>query len=115
MGRQVFALRGPELDAMALAQPLRVARMVRVVVREHHTPYRLKARQDPVPQRACLGVADARVDDRPAVLILHEPQVDVVERERQRHAEPVDARRDFDGFARRRRLGPWILERGHRS
>src|SRR5438067_11504111 len=43
MGRQVFALRGPELDAMALAQPLRVARMVRAVLRASHTPYRLKA------------------------------------------------------------------------
>ena len=26
-----------------------------------------------------------------------------------------DTVRDFDGFARRRRLGPWILESRHRS
>ena len=39
-------------------------------------------------------VVDAAVDDGPAVLVLDQPQIDVVELEGQRHAQPVDAGRD---------------------
>ena len=113
--RQVFPLRRPELHAEAPAQPVRIAGMVGVVMREDHAPDVPEALEELVPQRARLGVADAGVDDGPTALLLQQPEIDMVERERQRHAEPVDARRDFDGFARRRRLGPWILESRHRS
>ncbi len=51
------------------------------------------------PVRADGFVVDAAVDDGPAVLavlaIAQQPQVDVVQRERQRHAQPVDAGRDL--------------------
>ncbi len=53
-----------------------------------------------------LGVEPA-VDDHPAVALLEEPEVDVVEREGERHAQPVDAGRHGGGDAqcRRRRMG----------
>ncbi len=44
-------------------------------------------------------VLDAGINDRPAVTILQQPEVDVVELHRQPHADPVNAGRDLDGLA----------------
>ena len=44
-------------------------------------------------------VLDAAVDDRPAVAVFQQPQIDVIELHRQAHAHPVDARRHDDALA----------------
>ena len=115
MRGQILALRGPELDAKALAQPLRIAGMVGVVMREDDAPDRLKALEEPFPQLTGLAVADAGVHDGPFALVLDDPQVDVIERERQRHAEPMDAGRDFDRRAGLGGLRPGILQRSQKG
>jgi hypothetical protein len=66
------------------------------------------AGQGPVDQRAPDGagrlVVDAGVEDRPALAILEQIDVDVVQPKRQGNARPQDARRDFRDLAGRRRL-----------
>ena len=109
---QVFALRRPELHAESTAEPVRIAGVVGMVVREHHALDGRKTLEQLFPDRTGLAVADAGVDDGPAAFVLQQPKVDVVERKRQRHAEPVDAGRDFDRRAGIRRLRPRVLERG---
>ena len=106
---QVFALRRPELDAEALAQPRGIAGVIRVVVREDHALDRLKALEQLLPQPTRLRIAYAGVDDGPSTLVRDDPEVDMVERKRQRHAEPMNARRDFDGSGGLGSLRPGIL------
>src|SRR5438552_2560433 len=65
VSRQVFALRRPELHAEAPAQPVRVAGVVGVIVREDDAPDGLEALEELVPQRARLSIADTGVDDGP--------------------------------------------------
>ena len=43
--------------------------------------------------------AVSRIDEREALAVVEDPQVDVVERERQRHPDPPDAFRDGDGLS----------------
>src|SRR5687768_10826153 len=50
MRRQVFPLRRPELRAIARAEPRGVARVVGVIVRQHHTPH-VPLAKDFFPQR----------------------------------------------------------------
>src|SRR5439155_19202914 len=67
-----------------------------------------------LPQRARGVVPDAAVDECPArasvQFVFEQPEVDVIERKRQRHAQPVHAGRDLQGLAGRRRRGVRILE-----
>src|SRR5690606_19293651 len=53
----------------------------------------------------------AGVDHGPAGLVVDRPQVDVVQREGQRHAYPVHAGRHLDRAATRRRLREGIRQR----
>jgi hypothetical protein len=69
--------------------------------------------KDLVPLRARRLVGEARVDDRPALAVFQQPKVDVIERERQGHAQPVHARRDAAQRAGRRRFCKGKLEGGH--
>jgi hypothetical protein len=58
-----------------------------------------------VPMRRRLLSGEAAIDDGPAGAVLEQPQIDVVEREGQRHAQPADPRRDryhLAGRGRRR-------------
>ena len=55
--------------------------------------------EDLFPQVLGFGRMDAGVDDGPAFSVLDQPDVDVVELERQRHSDPMDAGRHFDGLA----------------
>ena len=61
-----------------------------------------------LPGGARFGVVDAGVDHRPAVAavdaVAQQPEVDVIQRKGQHHAQPLDARRDADGAALRRQL-----------
>src|SRR3954463_7776157 len=76
--REVFALRRPEPDAEPAAEPRRVARMVWMVVGQDHALHLAERRENLLPQRACLLVADTAVDDRRPVTVLEQPQVDMV-------------------------------------
>src|SRR5204862_643868 len=68
--------------------------------------------EDTLPQRARGVVANAAVDECPALAVFEQPEVDVVERKRQRHSQPVHAGRDLQGLTRRRRRGVRILQNG---
>jgi hypothetical protein len=48
---------------------------------------------------------EAGIDDRPAGAILEQPEVDVVEREGQRHPQPVDPGRNGEDLAGGGRAG----------
>ena len=58
------------------------------------------------PRMTCVG--DAAVHHRPAFAAIEaipqQPEVDVIQRERQRHPDPEDARRHFEARRRRRKL-----------
>ena len=58
------------------------------------------------------GIAIAAIDLRPAVAVREQPQIDVVEGERQRHAQPADAARDLDDLGGRGRRGVGEFEDG---
>ena len=53
----------------------------------------------PLPQVPRGLRAEAGVDEREAVAVGEDPQVDVVERERQRHADPPHPGGDLEGLA----------------
>src|SRR5260221_2773531 len=63
-----------------------------------HAPPRHDAVEMPLPERPRGFHAEAAVDQREAVAVGEDPQVDVVERERQRHANPPDAVADAERF-----------------
>lgn len=69
-----------------------------------------EACEDGVPGVAGGVQAETGVDDRDAVAVFDQPQVDVVQREGQRHANPVHAGRDLQGFAGCRQRVEGIFE-----
>ena len=90
----VLAQRHPEWRVPLLAQPAGEADVVGMEVRADHARDGFAVEllgEDLLPQFARVLRIDAGVDDGPAVLLLDQPQIDVVELERQRHAQPVDA------------------------
>src|SRR5262249_10834866 len=70
--------------------------------------------EDLLPRLARRCEARASIHDRPRAVVLDEPQVDVVELEGQRHAQPLDTRRDRERPARPGRWGPGMNERVNR-
>src|SRR5260370_7092263 len=62
-----------------------------------------------LPECARVLEPDAGVDGGHAAPVVEEPEVDVVQPERERHAEPRDARRHRDDLARPPRLRPRII------
>jgi hypothetical protein len=52
---------------------------------------------------------EAGIDDGPARAVFEQPEVDVVERERQRHAQPVDAGRNLEDFTGGGRGGKGVI------
>jgi hypothetical protein len=67
---------------------MRLTGLARQCVGEHGLPVRLDVVE-----------VEAGVDDGPAVLLLQQPQVDVVQLEGQRHAQPAHAGREFQRLA----------------
>src|SRR5262249_38674581 len=89
-----LGLRAPELGPPAPGEPAGVAHVVRMKVRHQHAPHPTTVevrREDALPERARVVAAYAGVDDGPARAVVEQPQVDVVELKRQRHAQPVDS------------------------
>jgi hypothetical protein len=110
-----FAVGGPKLDAEPLGEPAGKAHMVGVEMRADEPRHLLaveRAGEDPLPEPFGLGIADAGIDDCPAGAVLHEPEIDVVELKRQRHAQPAHARRHVQRRARRRRCRMRETQRG---
>jgi hypothetical protein len=100
---RVLAERHPQRRGEAVAEHARQADVVGVGVRAQHPDDRqtLELLGDHgLPVAAQLVGRDAAADQRPAVAapegVAQQPEVDVVQREGQRHAQPVHARRDPD-------------------
>ncbi len=118
----------PQRRLPARAQPIGQADMVGMAMGRDHAYHRQAAqlaREDGFPGSTRGVVGDAAIDDGPAAdrpahrvgcafeFILQQPQVDVVQRERQAHAQPPHTGRDFmhhGGF--RQGIAEWIIELG---
>ena len=88
----------PEIRSVLLRQPARVAEVVGMEVGDDDPLDRAAARQrvdDPPPVGLYLGASDAGVHYRPSAAVAQQPQVDVVEREGERHPYPRHAVRDL--------------------
>ncbi|MOA45243.1 hypothetical protein D3C78_1676230 [compost metagenome] len=71
--------------------------------------------EDLFPQRLDLVARDAAVDDGPAVaavdVVAQQPEVDMIQRERQRHPDPFDAlRHRMRAAGLGLKIGPGILK-----
>jgi hypothetical protein len=94
--RQVFALGDPQRGTGFLLQPGRETEVVGVAMGDD------AARQAPSGQRRLPGLLDrverkACIDRGVSFTVGQQPEVDVVQRKWQRHAEPFDPRRDGHG------------------
>jgi hypothetical protein len=105
-GHVVVGGADPHRRLPALAQPVRQPDVVGVHVGDDDAQDRQALQlglEDLLPLRARLGVVDAAVDHRPAGHavqgVAQQPEVDVVERKGQPHADPAHAGRHFHGFA----------------
>src|SRR6185312_1784091 len=103
-----LAGRGPQLDAKPLAEPAGEPDMVRVIMRDDDARHRRAelVREDVLPEAFDDVAGNARVDDGPTRAVLDQPQIDMIEREGQRHAQPAHTRRDLAAASGRRRLPP---------
>ncbi len=103
--REILRGRHPERCAGAFDEPPCAADVIGVVVRDddvlHGAPGH-HAVEVLLPEIERRLDSEAGVHEREAIAVLEDPQVDVVEREGQRHADPTDAGRDRDRFARLR-------------
>ena len=55
--------------------------------------------EDSLPGLLYVVAGDAGIDGGPAIAVLQKPQIDMVEAERQRHAQPQDSGRHGDRFS----------------
>ena len=101
MGLQPFAVGHPQRRAELVLQPPGEAEMVGVEMGDDgaldRTPAEPLDRVEPV--RLHVVAVPTGVDHGPAVAVLDQIEVDVVEREGERHLEPEDAGRDLQGLA----------------
>jgi hypothetical protein len=114
---QVLALGHVQPHPETFAQPARIAEMIRVKVCDHYAgKWRTAERlcQYLIPQRTRFIEPDPAVHRGPAIRLANQPEIDMVERKGQRHAQPQHPGRDLEHRAgcRRRRLGE--SERGGR-
>jgi hypothetical protein len=110
-----FALGGPQLDAEPLGEPAGEAHVIGMEMGADEPRHRAaveRRRQQPLPQTLGLLVVDAGIDDRPAGAVVDQPEIDVVEREGQRHAQPAHARRHLGYLTGRRRRRMRKAQRG---
>ena len=105
-GVQPLLLGDPQGRLPALGEPAGKPDMVGMVMRDDDPPHRPAAEmlgKDLLPQPGRRRAGKAAIDDRPARPVFQQPQIDVVEREGQRHAQPQHAGGDRYRLARRRR------------
>ena len=100
VGLQPLAVGHPERRAVFLLQPAREAEMVGVEMGDDRTLERPVA--EPLehvdPMRLHVVAVPPGIDDGPAVAVLEQIEVDMVEREGKRHLEPVNAGSDLQGL-----------------
>jgi hypothetical protein len=96
----------PQRHVPALAQPVGQADVIGMHVGDDHAHDRQALQlglEDLLPLGPRLVARDAAVDHGPAldaaVVVAQQPEVDVVERERQPHPDPAHAGRHFEGLA----------------
>ena len=113
----IFQTADPEFRVRKLpAEPPCIADMIRVHMRDNYAPNWASVQlllEDLSPCRFGIVHRHARIDNGPAFFaIIDEPKIDPLQRERQRHADPVNARRHFYCIANfRRRFAKRIFER----
>jgi hypothetical protein len=107
----------PALARAAAGEPVRQTQMIGVEVGGDHAQHRRAVEhrvEDALPRGHRLLRGDAAVDDGEAGhaldFVLQQPQVDVVEREGQRHAQPVDAGAQGGHGAGGGHIGPWVAQ-----
>ncbi len=113
-GGEILGLAHPQLDAEALGQPAGQAEVIGVVVGDDETPDRTPRQrpgEDLLPQIAGGSRVQATIHQRPAGLVSQHPQVDVIQREGQRHAQPEHPRRHLHSGARRGNIRKGELQR----
>src|SRR5215467_6655423 len=113
LGHEPLRLRAPELHAETPSEPLRVAHVVGMEVGHEHAHDGLArelAGEELLPQLARRREPHARVDHGEPALVVEEPEVDVIQREGRRHADPADAGGDLQCAAALRRLRPRMDE-----
>ncbi len=101
MGGQVFALRHPQGSASFSFEPGSEAKMIRVKMGDD-LAFQYPSRQRRLPGSFHSVERDAGIDRSKTVGVLQQPQVDVVECERQGHAQPKDTGSYRQGVARSR-------------
>ena len=115
---QPFLLGDPQWHLPTLGHPIGEPHVVRVVMRHDDPSDRHSAEplgKDPFPQLPGLGHGIPGVDDRPARTVFEQPQIDMVEREGEGHAQPLHARGDRQRLAGPGRRRNRKLQRGHAS
>jgi hypothetical protein len=115
---QPLGLRAPQLHAEATREPVGIAHVIRVEVGDDDADdgaIRELTGEQGFPQVARRRKPGPRVDRRDAALVVEQPEVDVVERERQRHPQPPDAGCDQGGRAALGRLRPRMHDAGGRG
>ena len=115
MRGEVFRLGGPHGGAGAAREPAGQPDVVGVIVGDDHACDRGVRGQQGFPGGPRVVRVETAIDDRPAAGVLHQPEIDVVERERQRHAQPAHAGRDLDHRAGGRRCRKRIPQVGLRG
>jgi hypothetical protein len=115
MGRQVLAERHQQGRPGQFLQPGGETEVIGVEMGDDDardapaTRRRRQPRQDLLPAVLDRIQREAGVDDHPAVVVLEQPEVDVVEREGQRHPQPVDTGRNLESLAGSGRGGKRII------
>ncbi len=90
---EIFGARHRKLQVKALCEPAREADMIRMEMRDDHRCEALTSQwpaQDRLPGRPAGVGAQACVEDRPAVSVLDQIDINVIESLRQRQAKPPD-------------------------
>jgi hypothetical protein len=103
--REILRRRHPHGRARAFHEPCGAAHVVGMVVRDDDVLHGLgseKPREVPLPDLPRGRNAVARVDQREPVAVVEDPEIDMVEREGQRHADPPHAGGDLDRLSRLR-------------
>ena len=107
---EIFGAWHRKLQVETLREPAREADMIGMEMRDDHRGEALTSQwsaQDRLPGRPAGVGAQARVEHRPAVSVLDQIDVHVIEPVRQRQAKPPDARCNFDEAAWRRWRRMW--------
>jgi hypothetical protein len=111
----VLGVRHRDRRVETCGEPFGIADVIGMAMRRHDPsdrPVRERRLELPKPQRARRLVADTAIDEREAVLLVEQPYIDVIERERQRHSNPSHARRDDPRVAGGGRRTECVVEQG---